>query len=292
MAAIRWGIMFSNRVTFTFSIALTLFSLIFFFEPVCVAQGQSSGGISGGVTPAEVSAGAVISLLRYGSPVASTTVDANGNFAFSGLSRGSYQVVPAKNGVTFTPSSQSVRVRRSDVSGVDFSATGTAPTPAHAISGTISNGAGATVSLTGAMAATTTADANGNYLFSGLPDGGYTLSPTLTGYSLSPPNQAVNVAGADISGIDFTATTASTTHSVDLTWTASTTPTVSGYHVYRSSMSGGAYARITSAPVTSTLYTDPAVNGGTTYYYVVTAVDSDGTESAYSNEAFAVIPNP
>src|SRR4051812_11499265 len=98
MAAIRWGIMFSNRVTFTFSIALTLFSLIFFFEPVCVAQGQSSGGISGGVTPAEVSAGAVISLLRYGSPVASTTVDANGNFAFSGLSRGSYQVVPAKNG--------------------------------------------------------------------------------------------------------------------------------------------------------------------------------------------------
>jgi fibronectin type 3 domain-containing protein len=37
-------------------------------------------------------------------------------------------------------------------------------------------------------------------------------------------------------------------------------------------------------------YTDSAVTNGTTYYYVTTAVDGSGNESAYSNQATAVIP--
>jgi fibronectin type 3 domain-containing protein len=37
-------------------------------------------------------------------------------------------------------------------------------------------------------------------------------------------------------------------------------------------------------------YTDPTVVNGTTYYYVTTAVDASGLESANSNEAVAVIP--
>jgi fibronectin type 3 domain-containing protein len=38
-------------------------------------------------------------------------------------------------------------------------------------------------------------------------------------------------------------------------------------------------------------YRDASVFSSTRYFYVLTAVDSDGTESTYSNEASAEIPN-
>jgi len=78
-------------------------------------------------------------------------------------------------------------------------------------------------------------------------------------------------------------------HTVSLSWTASTS-TVSGYNVYRSTTSGSGYSKISSALVASVNYTDSTVANGTTYYYVTTAVDDNGDESSYSNEASAVIP--
>ena len=78
-------------------------------------------------------------------------------------------------------------------------------------------------------------------------------------------------------------------HSVALSWNASTS-TVAGYNVYRGAASGGPYAKINSSVVALLDYTDSTVLSGTTYYYVTTAVDSSGDESAYSNEAPAVIP--
>ena len=81
-----------------------------------------------------------------------------------------------------------------------------------------------------------------------------------------------------------------TQHSVALSWNASTSSVV-GYNVYRGTQTGGPYsAKLTSAPVASTNYTDSSVASGTTYFYVTTAVDSSNTESAYSNEATAVVP--
>jgi fibronectin type 3 domain-containing protein len=41
---------------------------------------------------------------------------------------------------------------------------------------------------------------------------------------------------------------------------------------------------------TSLSYTDATVQNGTTYYYVTTAVDASGSESAFSNEVSTVIP--
>jgi fibronectin type 3 domain-containing protein len=80
-------------------------------------------------------------------------------------------------------------------------------------------------------------------------------------------------------------------HSVDLSWTASTS-TVAGYNVYRGGVSGGPYSKINSSVDSTTLFTDSTVLSGQTYYYVVTAVDNSGTESAYSNQVQAVIPTP
>jgi HYDIN/CFA65/VesB family protein/ASPM-SPD-2-Hydin domain-containing protein len=78
-------------------------------------------------------------------------------------------------------------------------------------------------------------------------------------------------------------------HSVALTWNASTS-TVSGYNVYRSTVSGSGYTKINSSLVVGLSYSDATVQNGTTYFYVTTAVDSSGVESSYSNQVSAPIP--
>jgi hypothetical protein len=96
----------------------------------------------------------------------------------------------------------------------------------------------------------------------------------------SPATQAASGTG-----------TAPPQHSVSLAWTASTS-TVAGYNVYRGTQSGGPYAIINGSTDTSTTYTDSSVQGGHTYYYVVTAVDGSGNESVNSNQAQAMVPSP
>jgi fibronectin type 3 domain-containing protein len=78
-------------------------------------------------------------------------------------------------------------------------------------------------------------------------------------------------------------------HSITLTWTASTS-TVTGYNVYRSSVSGGPYSKMNSSIIAATTYVDSAVTTGLTYYYVVTSIDSSNVESAYSAEVVATVP--
>ena len=95
-------------------------------------------------------------------------------------------------------------------------------TTTYDISGSISPaaaGPGATVRLEGSSAVTT-ADALGNYTFRGVANGGYTVTPTKTGFLFSPATQAVTVAGANVSGVNFTAT--SLTYSVSGTITPAT----------------------------------------------------------------------
>src|ERR1700719_122412 len=77
-------------------------------------------------------------------------------------------------------------------------------------------------------------------------------------------------------------------HTVALSWNASTSAT--GYNVYRSATSGSGYARVNSGMEGSLSYSDTSVQNGQTYYYVTTAVDATGQESAYSTEVSAVIP--
>jgi fibronectin type 3 domain-containing protein len=84
--------------------------------------------------------------------------------------------------------------------------------------------------------------------------------------------------------------TAATQHTVDLTWNSSSGAV--GYNIYRGTVNGGPYSVINSSLDGSTSYIDNTVTSGQTYYYVATAVNSEGQESGYSNVAQAVIPNP
>jgi len=81
-----------------------------------------------------------------------------------------------------------------------------------------------------------------------------------------------------------------TQHTVHLTWNPSASA-VAGYRVYRSERNGSAYYPLTAA-LSNLSYDDATVLSGTTYYYAVTAVDSSGMESDFSNQTTAVIPTP
>jgi hypothetical protein len=75
------------------------------------------------------------------------------------------------------------------------------------------------------------------------------------------------------------------THTVDLSWNASTSLNVSGYNIYRAvfTTSCGAYSKINPVLDTTMLYTDASVVNGTSYCYASTAVDTSNQESGYSN---------
>jgi fibronectin type 3 domain-containing protein len=65
---------------------------------------------------------------------------------------------------------------------------------------------------------------------------------------------------------------------------------VTGYNVYRSSVSGGPYSKVNTTLIAATTYVDTTVASGQTYFYVVTSVESNGVESANSAEVTAVVP--
>lgn len=56
----------------------------------------------------------------------------------------------------------------------------------------------------GAIHATT--DSSGDYMFSDVSNGAYTVTPALSGYDFTPPSQNVNVSDEDVLGVDFSAT--------------------------------------------------------------------------------------
>ena len=81
----------------------------------------------------------------------------------------------------------------------------------YSISGTVTESgggplAGVTMTLSGDASGTTTTDASGNYSFTGLPNGNYTVTPSMSGYSFTPASRDVTISGADVAGVDFEGT--------------------------------------------------------------------------------------
>jgi hypothetical protein len=244
--------------------------------------------VSGTISPSTGGSGATVTL--SGAASATATANSTGAYTFTGLASGNYAVTPSHTGFTFSPTAQTATVNGANVVGVNFTA---APqgSQTFSISGTISptaGGSGATVTLSGATSATVTANSSGAFTFTGLGSGAYTVTPSHAGYTFSPTSQAATVTGANVTGINFTAAVAQA-HAATASWTASAS-VVSGYNVYRGTLSGGPYTKLNGSLISLLTYTDATVLSGQTYFFVTTAVDGNGTESVFSNEVRAVIP--
>ncbi len=95
-----------------------------------------------------------------------------------------------------------------------------------------------------------------------------------------------------ITSLDYTCTTTKSTtasgHSVKLNWRASSSGGVTGYQVYRSTISGGYFGLLGS--VAGLAYTDQSVQSGKTYFYAIKSVNSAGLLSPFSSQVRAAIP--
>lgn len=96
--------------------------------------------------------------------------------------------------------------------------------------------------------------------------------------ALTPPNPPQNL------------TAAAGDATVALDWDHNPETDMDGYNVYRSRAEGGPYDKLNTNLVMTSDYTDDTVANFISYYYAVTAVDTDGNESGYSDEASAM-PN-
>jgi hypothetical protein len=126
-----------------------------------------------------------------------TTTASGGNYSFS-VTNGAYTITPAKTGCTFTPNNRPVTVAGSNLTGQDF--TGTC---GSTISGRITSSkglavAGATITLSGAKSATATTNSNGDYSFTDLANGTYTVKVTKSGYYFNPSSKTLSIVGANV----------------------------------------------------------------------------------------------
>jgi hypothetical protein len=157
--------------------------------------------ISGAVSPASLGAGATITLSGAGK--ATTTANAAGKYTFVGLANGTYVITPSATGMIFSPPTRTVTVAGANVTSVDFTASSA---PTFTLSGSISPssiGSGTLLQLQGK--GTVSADAHGNYKFTGLPNGTYTVTPQKAGYTFTPNSATVKINGANVSSVNFTA---------------------------------------------------------------------------------------
>lgn len=112
-----------------------------------------------------------------------------------------------------------------------------------------------------------------------------TSSAPATSSTSPPPSTNAVLPGVAAAPTNLSASTGNA--SVTLTWTTSTG--ASSYNVKRAASAGGSFVQI--AAVLSPSYADTTVTNGTSYYYVVTALNAVG-ESASSTRVTAVPAAP
>jgi hypothetical protein len=149
--------------------------------------------------------------LSGGSSSVQVTTDTNGYFNFFNVAAGTYTITAQMTGYVMSPSGISVTPNNSnaDLNNV-FTASPAPVTQTFSISGTIVDNnnaplAGVALALSGTITGNTTTDANGNYSFTGLASGSYTIIPTLANYTFTPVSLSATVNGADVSGKNFSA---------------------------------------------------------------------------------------
>jgi len=175
-------------------------------------------------------------------------------------------------------------------------------TPSGRVSSTIVT---ATSAQTPAIIGTSTV----NFVLATIPPACTSIRLTITGSNIAPGatvnfgSVAMTVTDNTVSQLTGTLPCSAATitnpvngvqHVAGLSWNAPADVsgvTVVSYNVYRGVVTGGPYTFVTGVnPGVS--YTDNTVVSGQTYYYVITTVGANGSESVFSNEVKATVPQP
>ena len=187
------------------------------FSSVNVAVGAAATAASKSISCNNTAGSAKCVAWGLNANAISNGVLATVSMTISGSTRNTSSAVSLSNGLSALPSSTSVAT----------STTGSVVTIVQSqgltISGTISpsaSGSGATVTLSGAASATTTADASGNYSFTGLANGAYTVTPSKSGFTFSPTSAPVTLSGASLFSINFTASAGGPTSALSVNYTS------------------------------------------------------------------------
>jgi len=175
-------------------------------------------------------------------------------------------------------------------------------TPSGRVSSTI-------VTATSAQNPAIIGTATVNFVLATIPPACTAIKVTVLGSNFAPGatvnfgSVAVTVTDNTVSQITGTVPCSAATitnpingvqHVAALTWIAPADVsgvTVVSYNVYRSAAIGGPYTFLTGVNPGVT-YTDNTVVSGQTYYYVITTVGANGSESVFSNEVKATISQP
>jgi hypothetical protein len=146
------------------------------------------------------------------------------------------------------------------------------------------------IALTPAPSQTVSADASGNYTFTNVNNGAYTVTPGKSGFTFSPASQFVTVNGTNVTGVNFTSSVPYTVAA------ASFTPAAGAYSsaqtVTVSTTTAGASIRYTTDGATpsetaGTLYSGPITVGNIT---TVTAIAylSGENDSAVTSAVYTI----
>lgn len=170
-------------------------------ETASATSGYSISGVVSGGTPLGVT------IKLTGAGTGSTTTDANGNYNFSAIPNGNYTVTPSRAGYFFSPANIAVTIGGANASGNNFTeaaSTGVASGFSGTVAGAVAQNV--TITLSGANAGSAVTDAGGNFGFSGLAVGTYTVTPSLASYVFSPASSVVTtISGENVTLSTFTA---------------------------------------------------------------------------------------
>jgi inhibitor of cysteine peptidase len=204
-----------RKILFTYLPASLLLAFLAMILVTCGGDDDGGGGtvaitysISGQATLTG-SGLSNVTMALSGASSATTITDASGNYTFTGLDNGSYTITPSRTGFTFSPTSSTLTVSGADMTPVNFAAT-----PVQAVTYSISgqatwSGSGLVnvrMDLSGTTSGSVTTDASGNYTFTGLNNGTYTVTPNKPDVTFSPASSSQTVSGANITAVNFIAT--------------------------------------------------------------------------------------
>ena len=197
---------------------------IFLFVAAAVSVSgarATSFSISGQVVTANQVGVAAVTVAVYGTKLSATT-NSDGKYTLSGLSSGSYTLVPSNANYTFTSPYRTLAVSYGNITGINLIATPVVTT--YHIYGQVTTRT-STITVSGVSlrltstntkipAVTTTTNTTGNYVFLGVAPGTYWVTPQSTNLVFSPATLQVVIARASATGINFVASTAQGTQHI------------------------------------------------------------------------------